>query len=112
MTIYTLKETLHDRIKMLEAGFDQTQRQPVTDESLEQEIALEARLGEAQVIFKLVDQLAHDQVTLAQEEKDHPVRIVPSMILVGDELQEEWQPPYKGYPTSDEDYDRHDPNRC
>jgi hypothetical protein len=100
MTIYTLKETLHDRIKMIETGLDQIGHvvHGSRGETFERGV-LEGRLEEARVIFKLVDQVAQDQVTLAQERRDHPLRIVPSMTFTGPVVP-------------DEDLDRHDPNRC
>lgn len=71
MTIYTLKETLHDRIRILEAGLDQMTSGPgvvsgVRGERYEAHV-LEGRLEEARVIFHLVDQVAKDQVTWADD---------------------------------------------
>ena len=100
MTLGTLKETLHDRITLLEAGLDQMMNQPRalvithTREGAQELGRLEGRLEEARVIFRLVDQVATDALTRQQEEREHPLRIVPSMTFVG------------------EDPDRHDPGRC
>jgi hypothetical protein len=111
MTIYTLKETLHDRITILEAGLDQTRRQPASHESLEQEIALEARLEETRVFFKLVDQVAQDQVTYAQERREYPLYDGEKFIW-GEQSRGNWPDSTFGAEEAEPGIERHDPKRC
>lgn len=92
-TIYTLKETLHDRIAILEAALDQQGNvvHGPRGETFERGM-LEGRLEEACVMFRLVDQVASDTATRKQEEEaDHPLLYVSA-----DEI----------------DPDRYDPGRC
>lgn len=119
-TIHSLKETLHDRIQMLEAAEDSmTRRGGVIHgprgERYERGV-IEGRLEEARVMFALVDQVAHSQATLAQERREHPLLSLthvefhdpndpnagPDTLAAVQRRREEAEP----------GIDRHDPGRC
>jgi hypothetical protein len=73
-------------------------------------------------MFRLVDQVAEDQVTLAQERRDHPL-----LYLAADEIEpedmKEWGKQERGswprstfggsdFTEAEPGTDRHDPGRC
>ena len=125
-TIYTLKETLHDRIKILEAAIDQKECAGLNamydaGEAWDQG-ELQGRLEEARVIFKLVDQVARDQVTLAQEKRDHPLLYISADEIEREDM-EEWGSQERGswphstfggsdFTEAEPGTDRNDPGRC
>ncbi len=97
MTLYTLKETLSDRIKLLKAILDQTER--IQERGAPLNLTphnlgyVKGRLEEARVIFRLVDRVATDMATRKQEREDHSL-------------------PYVSVDEIDDDPDRYDPSRC